>query len=131
MSETRERPSRASAETPPNTATFGQHFTNGHEAEIHVVGTGFDPTAKTTVTLAGSFPSGTGTIQVQWSAAISIKVDANRNRVRFKSKPSWSYLPKDRDHGRGIGSLTATVTNGRSTWIAVDNAVAYEEVAPP
>jgi hypothetical protein len=98
----------------------GHHFHNGLKATIHVVGTGFNPAATTTVTLKGKF----GTTDVGWTPATILEVKPNR--IKVESIPSWTA--KEDDQKRGIGTLTVTVTNDGSltTPSSPESHVSYE-----
>jgi hypothetical protein len=116
----------AAAEDPDRGATkIGHHFQNEKEATIHIVGS-FNPAAKdTAVKLEGEFSSGGMQVVVKWNPnPVPVPVGTfTAHRIKVKSTPSW---PRKKDDGRGIGTLTVTVTNDGPTPSYTEPAVSYE-----
>jgi hypothetical protein len=112
MSHTSPPQSKGGAKAGPSATKVGHHFENGKSAEIHIVGSGFDPSATdTSVLLAGSVQIGNISVAVSWDPNPAPAQTVRKNRVITNSKPTWSTTGKGRGGDHGIGSLTATVTN--------------------
>jgi hypothetical protein len=114
----------AAADEARGARKVGHHFHNGVPAEIHVAGSGFKPTAATSVTLTGTF----GSTTVSWNPSSATVLSVTADRIKVSSTPSWTVKEGDPDHGRGIGSLTVTVTNDgmMTTTMPPETDVSYE-----